>query len=522
MARVLGKLGVDPRRFWLLMDLFEQLAERGEMTDQLGRNGVAMKSIAVVYCLLSAFVGLVLVVARPAVGTYLSIFLGFTAFLLTTVLISEAGNSLINPQEALVLAHQPIDGATYIAAKLSHLMQLVLYFVPAVDLIPALAGLGLKGAPWYYPAVHMAAALLVGLISALVCCSFFGWLVRFVPVPRLRAAGQLAGTLPFLGMTWGQQFWRRLARLRPAQWAPAQPEIRLGLEILAAAALVAAVAFGIRALSADYLIRVSALTKGGASAGSRVRRSRIGAVVRRSFGGQEAVAGFAFVSRLMLRDWQFRRQAIPLLFYAFVGLASVAGRGWPSDPFSAARFSTMHLLPHVLGGLLFFVCGVLPYGNDFKGVWIFQSISSGAIDGFARGIFAVLWIDFILIPHLILLPPLIWLWGISHAALFITYSLATASVYLALELRLIEDIPFSKQVDNARQALALPLMMAGGLAAAAAVAVQHFLIFGSPVAVAATSAALGVSAYLLTKSSLDNVAVSMRYHLGTVYHEVDV
>ena len=34
IARVLQFLGVDPKRYWLLMDLFDQLSERGEMLDQ--------------------------------------------------------------------------------------------------------------------------------------------------------------------------------------------------------------------------------------------------------------------------------------------------------------------------------------------------------------------------------------------------------------------------------------------------------------------------------------------------------
>ena len=39
-----------------------------------------------------------------------------------------------------------------------------------------------------------------------------------------------------------------------------------------------------------------------------------------------------------------------------------------------------------------------------------------------------------MIPHVILLISLAWFWGIWHAGLFVAYSLAAASVYLALEL----------------------------------------------------------------------------------------
>ncbi len=77
--------------------------------------------------------------------------MGFTAFLLVTVLISEAGNSLLNPAEAMVLAHQPISGATYTAAKLSHLLSIVLYLVPGINLVPALAGSDVEGCSLVLP-----------------------------------------------------------------------------------------------------------------------------------------------------------------------------------------------------------------------------------------------------------------------------------------------------------------------------------------------------------------------------------
>ncbi len=50
----------------------------------------------------------------------------------------------MNPVEAHVLAHQPINGATYVAAKLTHLVRILLYLVPAMNAIPAFGGLLLE------------------------------------------------------------------------------------------------------------------------------------------------------------------------------------------------------------------------------------------------------------------------------------------------------------------------------------------------------------------------------------------
>ncbi len=525
---ILVACGVDVKRFWLLVDLFNHISERGEMMDQLGRNGVALKSAAIVYFIVSALVGAMFALIPLPVMAYFGVFMAITAFLLVSVLISEAGNSLLNPAEAMVLAHQPIDGATYAAAKLSHLLSIVLYLVPGINAIPALAGLILKDSPWYYPFLHLACAFAVGLVSALLCCALFGWMLRFVPVKRLKATGQFAGTLPLLVMIFGRGVGKLIKRLPLARVMPDNPAILWGVGIALSGAGIAAVVFGIRSLTADYLVRVASFSRGGAHAGSRTRRPKLGAIVRRFFGGQPALAGFAFVSRMMLRDWQFRRQMIPLLLFPLVSLASAFSSGWPADPF-LRTFSPIHVMPHALGFLLLFVCTLMRFGNDYKGVWVFVSIPSGALDGFARGVHALLWFDGILIPNLIALPVLAWRWGIGHAALFIVYSIAATSVYLALELRLIENVPFSKQMDTSIQSLTLPLLLGCSLAAGIAVAVQYFLIFRSPAVVAGATLVLGIAAWFGTKATLSTLSVAMRYHLGllsaetgTIYKEIPV
>ncbi len=520
--------GVDVKRFWLLVDLFNQISERGEMMDQLGRNGVALKGAAIIYFVFSALLGVAFAMAQFPAIAFFGTFMGFTAFLLVTVLISEAGNSLLNPAEAMVLAHQPITGATYTAAKLSHLLSIVLYLVPGINLVPALMGLVLKDAPWYYPILHLAGAFAVGLVSALLCCALFGVMLRFVPVKRLKATGQFAGTLPLLVMMFGRGAGKLFRRLPFAAALPHDPALLWGAGIALSVAGIAGVVFGIRSLTADYLIRVASFARGGAHVGSRVRRPKLGAIVRRFFGGQPALAGFAFASRMMLRDWQFRRQMIPLFVFPLVSLGSAFSSGWPADPLFR-KFTPIHVMPHALGFLLLFVCTLIRFGNDYKGAWVFVSIPSGALDGFARGVHALLWLDGVLIPNLIVLPVLGWRWGIGHAALFIAYSIAAASVYLALELRLIENVPFTKQMDTAIQSLTLPLLLGFGLAAGIAIAVQYFLIFRSPVTVAVSTVVLGLAAWFGTKASLSTLAVAMRYHLGllsaengTIYREIPV
>jgi hypothetical protein len=147
VGRVLQSFGIDPHRYWLLIDLFGELTDRREMFGHLGRDGVSLKTAAFIYALLTAFLAGIQILFAAPVRIYFATFLGLSAFMLLMVLLSETANSLVNPVEGLVLAHQPINGATYTAAKLTHLLRVLAYTVPALNLLPALAGLLLPGAP---------------------------------------------------------------------------------------------------------------------------------------------------------------------------------------------------------------------------------------------------------------------------------------------------------------------------------------------------------------------------------------
>src|ERR1035441_2384171 len=46
VSRVLRRFGIDPHRYWLLVDLFGELTDRREMLGHLGRDGVGLKMIA--------------------------------------------------------------------------------------------------------------------------------------------------------------------------------------------------------------------------------------------------------------------------------------------------------------------------------------------------------------------------------------------------------------------------------------------------------------------------------------------
>src|ERR1017187_3583167 len=455
VSRVLRRFGIDPHRYWLLVDLFGELTDRREMLGHLGRDGIGLKMIAGIYGLFTAVRAGIQVLLAVPVGTYFATFLGITALMLLMVLLSETSNSLVNPVEGLVLAHQPINGATYTAAKLTHLLRVLAYIVPSLNLLPALAGFLLPGARWTYPLVHFFSACVLGVVIALFCCAFFGNLIRFVPPARLKTVGQIAEAAPLLFLLLAGNLSRVLKTLHvsralsghpAALWSLAtafgaivvlsvesapllflllagnlsrvlktlhvsralsgHPAALWSLVTAFGAIVVLSVVFGIRALSGDYLVRVSAIVHGASHAPARhPHRTPLAAAIARlaggQAGGQPARAGFEYVRRMMVRDWQFRRQLIPMIPTAVMGLLAIFG-GVRTSPFSGT-FTPVHFLPHALGALLFVACTALAHGSDYKGAWIFLTVPGSTFRGFAHGVHALLWTAVILIPNLIVL-----------------------------------------------------------------------------------------------------------------------
>lgn len=507
------RLGVDPKRYWLLVDLYRKLSDRGEMLDQLGASGAGLRLIAGLLAAYSTFICIVMLLARTSSAVYLPAFVLFTGIILLSVLLMETGNSLVNPVEADLLAHQPIDGATYGAAKLTHLVWILLYFVPALNGIPALAGLLLQDALWYYPLMHLAAAFAVGAVAALLCCAVYGWLIRLIPPRRLKAAAQLAAILPLMGFMLRRQLGSSAAAL--LNLLPASPVWRWALGLAACAAALAIAVAGIRSLSRDYMVRVSNMTRGGSALGARSRRPHRGSLIARLFGGQPGRAGFSFVSRMMLRDYQFRRHAAPMIVAGLGGMLPLLVKAGQTGPFSG-EFSAAHVVSHAIAAAICFICLLLPYGNDHKGVWVFLAAPASAFHGFARGVYGALCIPLIVVPHAIMLPLMAVAWGLLHGAMFASYSAVVCFLYLSLALRLIDGPPFSRQSDAARNAMWFPMFLAGAAIVGLAVSVQYFFIFPSPARVAIATVAAGAGAWLLTRLSLRTYEASIRHNLGLV------
>jgi len=533
LAALLRRCGIEPRRYWILVDLFETLGKRQEVV-RTGSDAYTMRTLMLLWFFLSAGIGVVMAAFGANAGVYLLTFLALTAFQLSMLLIPEIAEGLVNPVEGLILAHQPVDGATWLAAKLTHLLRIVVYVVAGINTVPAFVPLlGPSGEgfrPLVYPIVHLIAALGTGLVVGFLCCSFFGWLVRFIPVRRLKAAAAMVQVIPMF-IAAGLQFLSASGALvnevpgwfksigPPEAWlgignaVPGGFPVLLGVTVFAL--ITVAVATGLRALSVDHLIRVSSLMHSGARVRRRVRRGwSLGPRIARFAGGQAGRAGYEYLRSMVLRDWQFRKNMAVNTPYLFIGLIGLLVVGTESTPF-AAGFAYTHLLPHLIGVMALLTCLYLAYGNDYKAVWSFATVPDSSFRPFARGIHGGLWLLLVAFPNFVCFLVLAWSWGVRDSLWVIAFSTAVASLYLAVGLRLIDGIPFGKQTPPARQVVTLAMTMIYFMVVGAAIGIQY-LVFRSVVAVAAVTIMVSVGAYFLTKATLADFESRVRQSLKPI------
>ena len=295
------------------------------------------------------------------------------------------------------------------------------------------------------------------------------------------------------------------ARMRLPAWLPEGNQAILLAILLGIAATVG----GLRSLSIDYLIRVSGMLQGGTkktaprTTTSSLRYGSLGSW----FAGQAGRAAFEFVHNQVKRDWQARRELLALV-YSVLPLAILFASGW-NRPLFTRDFTPMHVVPHFFALVFFSLCAAMAFGTDYKGAWVFQLIPATAFHDIARGVYAWIWCTFVLVPHTLFLFLWIYLWGLPHALLFTLFSIAMVSLYLGLELRLIDGIPFSRKPATSRQALALAVAVIGGTIAALVVALQYFVLFRSPGSAAAATVIVAIAAYFSTKAALHSFSAKM-------------
>jgi hypothetical protein len=474
--RLLRWLGLDPDQFVLFLGLFRTLSEHAELMSAIGVNRFSVSYLALLLAALGVLPWYLAVCSSIPAPIYLLINLAITFVLIFFTIIREAPNSLFNPVEASILAHNPVHGPTYAAAKIANVMIAVAYLVCGCNVYPAVIGFALKGARWFWPFTHLAAALLIGFTTAFLICALYGALARLVPSSWLKGISAFIQVLA-LGAFFYVLFFSQTSLLGLFMakyetnlwtWLPWTWFLQLGLlgwkravwqfqwqGALSIAVTAVIVWFGIRTFSGDYFSEGISMVQGRSWRGQRknfVSRSCL-AIIRFFTGSPLGLGAFCFVGKMMRRDWQYRRaimtQAfIPILVFFAIVIVSVQN-GTPPSPFSD-DISPIHVLPQVLGLIAMTLCVNLSFTDFHAGAWAYLIAPMNDLRAFAKGIYWGLWATAVGVPHILMLPFMIYYWGWKAGLFVCAFNMAVVSLYLAFEITLIQGVPFSGPMNENR------------------------------------------------------------------------
>jgi hypothetical protein len=531
---MLRAIGVDPRQYSILLDLFSKLTNRQEF--EAGNARLSLRITVGMFAVLSALANLLIaLIGSPPVRLYVFGNFVFTTFLLTLILTMEAVNAFFNPVEASVLAHQPIHDRSYFAAKFTYLASVVAYVVLPINIVPALAGATLKDSSWVYPLSYLIAVYLMGLFLALVGCGILGLLFRVFPAARIRNTilWIQIGFFTFIGT--GPRVLESLFRKArisfdmtrsaalPLNWfvglaVPGRNFMALFLSLSALLSMISCAALiivGIRCLSAGYLMRVHTLLRSGPSR-ERKRRGLFGPAVRLITQKPSGRAAFDFVYAMAKTDWQFRRSVYPALIQILIlPLIGVIRGGLGHSPFSPGAPTVAHFLPHIGGIIGLTACVAIKYSNQYKAAWVFLTLPLEGIHSFVRGIFWATWLPLGAL-SLVLMPILAWSWGIRDATLFTAYTMAVGSFYLSIEMFLVDGLPFANPPESLKGSMSGPLVIVSGIGALIIVGLQWLFIFQSRFVAAGAVLAFAGAAYVIAGASLRYVETNVMHNLHVI------
>jgi hypothetical protein len=165
--RVLCAMGVHVRPFrallraYVLMDFRSQ--QFGRATASKSQDLITPLFWVIVQYLLLSVITCAVLFARVDAFFFALVNLGVSMLAIGTSLIVEFNEVVLAPEDLNVIGHQPVPLRTYSAARMMNLLGYVLLMTIALNLFPAIMGLGLRDTGWMYLPAYTAAAFLGNL-----------------------------------------------------------------------------------------------------------------------------------------------------------------------------------------------------------------------------------------------------------------------------------------------------------------------------------------------------------------------
>ncbi len=412
--RVLRRLGVRPRpyrallRAYVLMDFRSQ--QFGRATASKPKDLITPLFWVVGQYLLLSVITCAVLFARVDAFFFALVNLGVSMLVMGTSLIVEFNEVVLDAEDLNVVGHRPVPLRTYSAARLTNLLGYVLLMTAALNLFPAIIGLGLRDTSWAYLPAYVGAAL-VGNLAVVGVLLLLYTTLSGRPSDAVREVLAWTQTILIMIAFYGGQAVLRdgqdrleMAAYNPPGWLAYLPPAWLAHFVDSASAATAwwilgAGALFVAAVWALVLGRVSAMYGRMEPGGTAWRRATLPALAAPGrLGGRltgllthtrQERAAFWLCSTMLKRDHDLRMRSWPTLGVTLALVMLGLFTGQLGDPF-VSRSPANVVLPvaalYLLAYPLPAVIHNLNFSRDHAASWLLWSAPVGDCFRFTEGL----------------------------------------------------------------------------------------------------------------------------------------
>ncbi|MBP88800.1 MAG: hypothetical protein CMJ64_19160 [Planctomycetaceae bacterium] len=102
--------------------------------------------------------------------------LGASALVIVTSIIVEFNEVVLDPSDLEIIGHQPVPVRTYSAARVTNLLVYVFYITLSTSIVPAIVGMGLRDASWWFFPTFLLAAFACNLFASGAIIVLYAWM----------------------------------------------------------------------------------------------------------------------------------------------------------------------------------------------------------------------------------------------------------------------------------------------------------------------------------------------------------
>lgn len=414
--RFLRRLGLRPRPFrallraYVLMDFRSQ--QFGRATASKPKDLITPLFWVVGQYLLLSFLTSAVLFARVDAFFFALVHLGVSMLVMGTSLIVEFNEVVLDAEDLNVVGHQPVPLRTYSAARLTNLLGYVLLMTAALNLFPAIVGLGLRDTTWLYLPAYLAAALVGNLAVVGALLLLYTTLMSGRPSDAVREVLAWTQTILIMIAFYGGQAVLRdgqdrleMAAYNPPDWLTYLPPAWLAHFVESASTVGAAwwilgagVLFDV-AVWALVLRRVSEMYGRMQPGGTAWRRATLpalrepgrlgGALTRLLTRSAQERASFWLCSTMLKRDHDLRMRSWPSLGVTLALVLLGLFTGQLGDPF-VSRSPANIVLPIAALYLLAYpvpaIIHNLNFSRDHAASWLLWSAPVSDRFSFTEGL----------------------------------------------------------------------------------------------------------------------------------------